>query len=48
MNWSVYNDSLVLMGEILLDFSALEGWELWYEGQTIHLSRLVNQASSSD
>jgi len=27
MNWSVYNDSLVRRGEILLDFSALEGWD---------------------
>ncbi len=25
MNWSVYNDSLVQKGEILLDFSVLEG-----------------------
>jgi len=25
MNWSVYNDSLVMKDEILLDFSALEG-----------------------
>jgi IS5 family transposase len=27
MNWSVYNDSLVRRGEILLDFSVLEGWD---------------------
>jgi len=27
MNWSVYNDSLVRRGEILLDFSILEDWD---------------------
>jgi len=27
MNWSVYNDFLVRRGEILLDFSILEGWD---------------------
>jgi len=26
MNWDVYNDSLVRRGEILLDFSVLDGW----------------------
>ena len=26
MVWSVYNDSLVRRGEILLDFSVLKGW----------------------
>jgi len=26
MNWSVYNDSLVKRGEILLDLSVLDGW----------------------
>jgi len=28
VNWSVYNDSLVRRGEILLDFGVLEGWDL--------------------
>jgi len=27
MDWSVYNDSLVRRGEVLLDFSVLEGWD---------------------
>jgi len=27
MDWSVYNDSLVWRGEILLDFSVLDGWD---------------------
>ena len=27
MKWSVYNDSLVRRGEVLLDFSILEGWD---------------------
>lgn len=27
MNWRVYNDSLVRRGEILLDFTILEGWD---------------------
>ena len=27
MNWSVYNDSLVRRGEILLDFTVLDGWD---------------------
>ena len=26
MNWSVYNDSLVRRGEILQDFTVLNGW----------------------
>jgi len=32
MNWSVYNDSLVRRGEILLDFSILEGWDREVKG----------------
>lgn len=32
MNWSVYNDSLVRRGEILLDFSILEGWNREVKG----------------
>ena len=27
MNWSVYNDALVRRGEVLLDFSILDGWD---------------------
>lgn len=27
MNWGVYNDSLVRRGEILLDFTILDGWD---------------------
>ena len=32
MNWSMYNDSLVRRGEVLLDFSVLEGVIGWNGG----------------
>ena len=43
MDWSVYNDSLIRRGEVLLDFSVLEGWnrEAKRMRESIHLDERV-------